>query len=720
MSFKRFRTFVLVPVFFILSALLFAFLTARYNSRLAVVEVCGIAAMSLVYIVWAFVVRKDFVRLVLSVSSKVDFSKKRSLVSFPMPVVITNSVGDVELFNPLFSAVATDSRELERGNISDFTSGVALEELLSCQGLSVRYGDRYFSVYSGETKYKDRTFYIFYFLDDTELKAVSAEYRLSRPSVILVSIDGAEEIQGNFSSNDYAEIRLNVDKSISEWSGEHNCICHKTGGDRYIMVVEERGLLNMISSRFRILDDIRGYKFNDKTVGLTLSMGVGHGDTLPECEENARQALDMAQSRGGDQTAIKKSDASYEFFGGISKGVEKKTKVKTRIMASAISELIKASSDVMIMGHRFPDLDALGAAVGLCPSVAAMGKRVSIVTDKNRSLAQPLLERMIEEGKSGLLEEPSAALQRITKKTLLIVVDTHTVDFVESTELLSKASSVIVIDHHRKSVNFINNAVLFFHDPGASSASEMVTELNSELAGFGTTNHPGATGDGIVMATKIGAATTQMEEIQTHPTVVPTNGYMITEAVRGNGAIIVNRDGKRFTNEMGTRDVVSEAILEQEKETAYLFFDDSVRESLSAIDGYIKMGLTTEGESIEEIAAALEISAENLKLTIDSYNTYVDAQEDTEFARPDMPRKLEKAKYYAIEIGPAIHHTMGGLKINTNAEVLNTSGDAINGLFAAGEVTGGVHGGNRLGGNAVADIIVFGRIAGKTAAEFIK
>ena len=248
----------------------------------------------------------------------------------------------------------------------------------------------------------------------------------------------------------------------------------------------------------------------------------------------------------------------------------------------------------------------------------------------------------------------------------------------------------------------------------------MVTELNSELAGFGTTNHPGATGDGIVMATKIGAATTQMEEIQTHPTVVPTNGYMITEAVRGNGAIIVNRDGKRFTNEMGTRDVVSEAILEQEKETAFLFFDDSVRESLSAIDGYIQMGLTTEGESIEEIAAALEISAENLKLTIDSYNTYVDAQEDTEFARPDMPRKLEKAKYYAIEIGPAIHHTMGGLKINTNAEVLNTSGDAINGLFAAGEVTGGVHGGNRLGGNAVADIIVFGRIAGKTAAEYIK
>ncbi|HKM00481.1 MAG TPA: flavocytochrome c [Sedimentibacter sp.] len=306
--------------------------------------------------------------------------------------------------------------------------------------------------------------------------------------------------------------------------------------------------------------------------------------------------------------------------------------------------------------------------------------------------------------------------ENIEKENIEILLKT------EATEILYEDNMVkgITAKDNEGNIITIEAKAVIIATGGFSANSEMVTELNSELAGFGTTNHPGATGDGIVMATKIGAATTQMEEIQTHPTVVPTNGYMITEAVRGNGAIIVNRDGKRFTNEMGTRDVVSEAILEQEKETAYLFFDDSVRESLSAIDGYIKMGLTTEGESIEEIAAALEINAENLKVTIDSYNTYVDAQEDTEFARPDLPRKLEKAKYYAIEIGPAIHHTMGGLKINSNAEVLNTSGDAINGLFAAGEVTGGVHGGNRLGGNAVADIIVFGRIAGKTAAEYIK
>ncbi len=306
--------------------------------------------------------------------------------------------------------------------------------------------------------------------------------------------------------------------------------------------------------------------------------------------------------------------------------------------------------------------------------------------------------------------------ENIEKENIEVLLNT------EATEILYEDNMVkgITAKDKERNVITIEAKAVIIATGGFSANSEMVTELNSELAGFGTTNHPGATGDGIVMATKIGAATTQMEEIQTHPTVVPTNGYMITEAVRGNGAIIVNRDGKRFTNEMGTRDVVSEAILEQEKETAFLFFDDSVRESLSAIDGYIQMGLTTEGESIEEIAAALEISAENLQATIDSYNSYVEAQEDPEFARPDMPRKLEKAKYYAIEIGPAIHHTMGGLKINSNAEVLNTNGDTISGLYAAGEVTGGVHGGNRLGGNAVADIIVFGRIAGQTAAKYIK
>lgn len=223
---------------------------------------------------------------------------------------------------------------------------------------------------------------------------------------------------------------------------------------------------------------------------------------------------------------------------------------------------------------------------------------------------------------------------------------------------------------------------------------------------MGTTNHPGATGDGIDMAVKLGAELTQMDQIQTHPTVVPKTGMMITEAVRGNGAILVNYHGSRFINELATRDVVSKAILNQKGKTAYLLFDDNVRKSLKAIESYIDMELVTQGNSIEDLAKKINVNPQVLKKTVNDYNGFVKNKKDVQFNRADMPRSFENGKYYAIEIAPAVHYTMGGIKINKNAEVLDKSGQVIKGLYAAGEVTGGVQGGNRLGGNSLADIIV--------------
>lgn len=250
---------------------------------------------------------------------------------------------------------------------------------------------------------------------------------------------------------------------------------------------------------------------------------------------------------------------------------------------------------------------------------------------------------------------------------------------------------------------------------GFGANATMVTEYDSALDGFGTTNHSGATGDGITMSVAVGADLVDMVEIQTHPTVVPSNGYMITEAVRGNGAILINRDGQRFVNELETRDVVSEATLEQTGQTAFLFFDEGIKESLSAIEGYIRQGLTTEADSIEELAEALDMDAATLMATIEGYNSFVEDGEDRDFGRGDMPRALKTSKFYVIEVGPAVHHTMGGLKIDTRGQVLNSDGNVITGLYAAGEVTGGIHGGNRLGGNALTDLIVFGRLAGQSA-----
>lgn len=253
---------------------------------------------------------------------------------------------------------------------------------------------------------------------------------------------------------------------------------------------------------------------------------------------------------------------------------------------------------------------------------------------------------------------------------------------------------------------------------GFGANPDMVVSYKPELAGFGTTNHKGATGDAFELVKPFNVALTQMDEIQTHPTVVPGNGTMITEAVRGNGAIMINREGKRFCTEMATRDVMSKAILEQTGKTAYLFFDQDVRESLKAIEGYVKNGLLTQADTVAELAQKLSIPADALEAELAAY-AEIQASGNDPLGRKanEMPRPLTKGPFYAVEVGPAIHHTMGGIVINTRAEVLDVNGKPVPGLYAAGEVTGGIHGGNRLGGNAVADICIYGKIAADSACE---
>ncbi len=292
----------------------------------------------------------------------------------------------------------------------------------------------------------------------------------------------------------------------------------------------------------------------------------------------------------------------------------------------------------------------------------------------------------------------------------------------EATEILTdkegKVSGVKV--NNKDGEEYIIEADAVIIATGGFGANmEMVTEYREELDGFATTNHPGATGDGISLAQTVGADLTDIEQVQIHPTGVAELGLLITEGVRGDGAILVNTDGNRFYNELNTRDNVAQAILSQNESKAYLVFEDNIRETLHAIEDYIEYGVVIETESLEALAAEINVDADNLKATIDTYNTSIDTQED-EFGRTSLLKKLNKGNFYAIEISPIIHHTMGGIKINADTQVINTNGEVIEGLFAAGETTGGVHGANRLGGNAVADIIVYGRRAGSMAAEFVK
>ena len=253
---------------------------------------------------------------------------------------------------------------------------------------------------------------------------------------------------------------------------------------------------------------------------------------------------------------------------------------------------------------------------------------------------------------------------------------------------------------------------------GFGANEEMYTSYKPELKGFVSTNAPGATGDGIAMATAIGAATVDMEQIQIHPTVEQATSALITEGLRGDGAIMVNQEGMRFCDEVGTRDVVSAAVIAQTGSYAYLIVDQAMVDASSVIAGYIKKGYTVEGEDAAALAQAIGSDPAALTATMDAWNACVEAGADAEFGRTSFVKKLDTAPLYAIKIAPGVHHTMGGLKIDTHTCVLGEDGAEIPGLYAAGEVTGGVHGANRLGGNAVADIVVMGRVAGQSAAEY--
>ena len=264
----------------------------------------------------------------------------------------------------------------------------------------------------------------------------------------------------------------------------------------------------------------------------------------------------------------------------------------------------------------------------------------------------------------------------------------------------------------------VNAKAVVLATGGFGANLDMVVKYKPELKGFMTTNAPGIQGQGIEMAQAIGAATVDMDQIQIHPTVEANTAALITEGLRGDGAVLINAEGKRFIDEVGTRDVVSAAEIAQTGSYSWLVVDQAMVDASSVIQGYIKKGYTVTGATYEELGEAMGVDAAAFAETMEKWNGYVEAKNDPDFGRTSFANPLNTAPYYAVKVTAGVHHTMGGLKINANTEVLNEKGEVIPGLFAAGEVTGGVHGANRLGGNAVADFTVFGRIAGAAASDY--
>lgn len=255
---------------------------------------------------------------------------------------------------------------------------------------------------------------------------------------------------------------------------------------------------------------------------------------------------------------------------------------------------------------------------------------------------------------------------------------------------------------------------------GFGANQKMIAKYRPDLKDYVTTNAAGSTGDGIEMISALGGALVDIDKIQIHPTVFQKTGYLVSESIRGEGAILVNKEGKRFYNEMDTRDKVSAAELKQDGKYAYAVFGEGTKDKVKAVDQYISKDMVVEADNVEELAKKLEIKPEELNATVTKWNKAVADKKDSEFGRTTGMTNDISGKVYAIKVAPGIHHTMAGVKINTQTQVLKEDGQPIKGLYAAGEVTGGLHGGNRIGGNAVADIIIFGRQAGQESAKYAK
>lgn len=311
----------------------------------------------------------------------------------------------------------------------------------------------------------------------------------------------------------------------------------------------------------------------------------------------------------------------------------------------------------------------------------------------------------------------SGLVKNINQRNIEVLLETSVAEILLEN---GAVSGVKVVDEYNDT-RILNAKSVIVATGGFSANREMVVKYRPELDGFVTTNHKGATGSGIAMLQNIGADTVDMGEIQIHPTVEQTTSYLISEAIRGGGAILVSQAGQRFYNEMETRDKVSAEIIALPEKSAWIIFDDQVRGNNKAADEYIAKGFVISAPTPHELAVKLNMDQESLQTTLGRYNQFVEQQKDEDFGRTTALRHpLNQGPYFAIRIAPGVHHTMGGVTINTDTAVLDAQKQVINGAWAAGEVVGGIHGANRIGGNAVADIIIFGILAGRNAAAYAK
>jgi len=465
----------LVTAVAMFAALVTAGITLYYNTVLGIIELILVLLLLVIGYLRVF---RGFRKLSQQVSAlnetlKLEDQGEAPENAFPFPLALCNQQGNVVWYNSLYDKIIVEQCGFEQPDIGDCLAFEQLTEGELPLSLDADIRGNFFTVFPIRTP--DGMFAL-YFVDDSELKNFRIAYLRTRPVAFMINIDSLDNTEDTYSHIDFSTIHAEIDRIISAWLAANGCVYRRYSDGRYFALTEYDNFQKISEKRFELLDTVRAYRFDGQDSGLTLSIGVGMEPSFRESENSARQALDMARGRGGDQVAIK-TDDSFEFIGGITSKKDKRGKIRSRSIASALCELIEKADNVLLMGHSFSDFDAVGSCIGLSAMCSVLGVKANIVINEETTLAQPLIDLCEQNGMKGLFVDEEVGVALINENTLLIVADILRPNNVESRVILENVKNIAVIDHHRMAVDKIESPVLLFHDPYASSCAEMVTEL---------------------------------------------------------------------------------------------------------------------------------------------------------------------------------------------------------------------------------------------------
>lgn len=428
--------------------------------------------------------RREWAKYIESLSANIDWATKNAIFSIPIPLVMSELDGTIIWYNERFADIMGEEAIIEK-NIAEYIPTFNTKDVLEDKkedSVEVAFKDRVYKVTWTHIKIDDeighkKIILLFYWQDITEQVQLEHKYNKRKMVIAYVQMDNYDEVMAHTEESKRPLVQGAMEASLSKWANSLNASWQKYDRDEFIMAMEAQYLEELEKNKFSILDDVKEISAGNQ-IPITLSIGVGvDGESPIQCAEYARSALDLALGRGGDQAIVKRRHKLY-FYGGKSKAVEKRTRVKSRVIASVLRDLMEQCWEIFIMSHKFPDLDSMGAALGIYRCARHIGKDVFIVLDESNPSLHYLMQKLKEDEEyDGVFISSKEAMDRMDSQSLLVVVDTHRPSFTEAPKLLSKAEKIVVIDHHRRGTESIENATLTYLEPYASSASELITEI---------------------------------------------------------------------------------------------------------------------------------------------------------------------------------------------------------------------------------------------------